>query len=165
MRISSASADELLVGTLRNTTNVDLYDCALFHGRWVYLLHTIKAGQQAVVTDDLNRNIRTVQSYLTRLGDWTAESDAQRTDLVRIVNRMLFYDAAGGLEYTPLKNRYQAFVDMSDLLAAGQAILVGRADQAALEVTDGNANLSASPDRPQTFYRFVFSLDATPGGG
>ncbi|MDH3717799.1 MAG: hypothetical protein OES79_06720 [Planctomycetota bacterium] len=159
LRLSSASADELLVGTVRNATAVDLHGCALFYRRWVYLLDTVPAGQKAVVTDDLNMNIRTVQSYLTRLGDWTAESDAQRADLSRIVNRMMFYDAAGGLEYTPLQNQYQSFVDMSDLLAAGKAVFVGRVDQAALEVTDQHANLSALPDRQQTFFRFVFSLD------
>jgi hypothetical protein len=165
LRLSSSSAEQLLVGTVRNATTVDLHDCALFYKRWVYLLDTVQAGQKGVVTDDLNRNIRTVQSYLTRLGDWTAESDAQRADLSRIVNRMMFYDAAGGLEYTPLKNQYQSFVDMSDLLAAGRAVFVGRADHAALEVSDKHANLSALPDRQQTFYRFVFSIDATPQDG
>ncbi|NIP84669.1 MAG: hypothetical protein GTO03_03575 [Planctomycetales bacterium] len=165
LRVSSGAGDDLLVGTVRNVTDVDLYDCALFYKRWVYLLDTVEAGQQAVVTDDLNMNIRTVQSYLTRLGDWTTESDAQRSDLSRIVQRMMFYDAAGGLQYTPLKNQYQSFVDMSGLLAAGKAVFVGRAAQAALVVTQPKTNLSNLPDRPQTFYRFVFSIDATPRGG
>jgi hypothetical protein len=152
----------MAVGTITNHLEVTLHDCALFFEGWVYPLGTIRPGESAVLKDDINADIHSVETYLTRLGDWSSETPEQRTDLVRILARMMFYETAGGLDYTPLKNRHQAFVDLSHLLDAGKAILVARADQTTFQTKVNGAVLTAQQQR--TIYRFVFSVGPQTGG-
>ena len=52
--------------------------------------------------------------------------DQSSTDLPYILRTMMFYEAGGGRRYTGLSNSYQKFVDLSDRLDLGRAILVAQ---------------------------------------
>ena len=53
--------------------------------------------------------------------------DSGSRDMASVLHTMLFYDAAGGRKRTSMANDYQGFTDLSGLLKAGRAILVGHA--------------------------------------
>jgi hypothetical protein len=81
-----------------------------------------------------------------------------------ILRTMMFYEIAGGRGYTRLANDYQSFVDMSNLLKTGRAVLVADA------IRDADANqqgamllrkdipLASDKDRHTVIYRFVFPV-------
>ena len=74
---------------------------------------------------------------------------------------MTFYEAAGGLRYTGLANRYQGFVDLSDLLKTNRAVLVAEAPAGTPQPRFHGANVAlrrpagCRPARP-AHARFTF---------
>jgi hypothetical protein len=97
--------------------------------------------------------------------------DKTNTDIASILKMMMFYDAIEGGEYTRLANGYQSFVDMSDLLKAGRAILIAEAADASQDTQHGaelihhdgasTKKFAGSLDKHNTFFRFV--LPVKPG--
>jgi hypothetical protein len=80
---------------------------------------------------------------------------------------MMFHESAGGSSYTRLMHRYQGYVDLSEQLRTGRAMLIGRARQAATNLLSGGESLSENHDQQATFYRVllpvtVTKLDAKP---
>ena len=79
--------------------------------------------------------------------------------------KMMFYQAAGGRRYTRLWNSYQEFVDLSDLLKTGRAILVAKTPLPAAEGHEGaellgdGKPLAGRQDQHETIYRFVFPVE------
>ena len=81
----------------------------------------------------------------------------------------MFFDACDGRNYTGLLHRYQNFVDLSNLLKADRAILVGSAPSEAAAATkygslllrDGEP-LAATGQRQLTVYRFVYPISKEP---
>ena len=78
---------------------------------------------------------------------------------------MMFYEAAGGRGYTGLTNDYQRFVDFSELLKTGRAILVARGPDAGGDARGGaelrrdGCPLGQGPqDRHAVMYRFVLPV-------
>jgi hypothetical protein len=77
---------------------------------------------------------------------------------------MMFYNAIDGQSYTKMDNGYQTFVDLSDLLKTGRAILVADGPNKSGETSHGAALLrDAKPltgpaDKHITLYRFVFPV-------
>ena len=55
--------------------------------------------------------------------------DQSSIDVPYILRAMMFFDQAGGPQYTGLSNDYQRFVDLTALLKANRAILVAQAPQ------------------------------------
>jgi hypothetical protein len=79
---------------------------------------------------------------------------------------MMFFEEADGRQYTGLSNRYQGFVDFSNLLKTNLAVLVGRAEGGAPEASGCGAELLCngrpvpeSQVRHTTIYRFVFPVE------
>ncbi len=70
-------------------------------------------------------------------------------NLSRIVEVMMFYDAAGGANYTGLVNRQGQFADSSDLLQFDQAILVGRGAPAADLQINGHPASTTEVESPR----------------
>ena len=154
--IHESSRDQRLSGTITNQLTIPLSDATLFHGSWVYPLGTIEPGR--TVTVGKEDAMRTVRNHLTRFGEWESESDAQRSDVSRVLNRMVFYEAAGGRDATPLKNRYMSDVDMTELLTDGRAILIAESDKAAFQVFQAEESISYPQALRASMYRFVLPI-------
>jgi hypothetical protein len=130
----SEGATEEVVGSLTNELPVPLEDCLLAHGRWVYRLGTLAPGESRTIEALTER--RELATHLTqRRLDRDAGSrayvqqatpyDTFSTDPLTILQTMMFFEAAGGQQYTTLTHRFQGFVDLSGRLRRGRAILVG----------------------------------------
>jgi hypothetical protein len=161
-------------GSLTSALDFPLSDCLLCYGRWVYSLGTLKPGQ--TITLDPFAERRDLRTFLTgrklKIGqgkdsrELSTPYERFSTDPTYILRAMMFFEAAGGREYTGLWNRYQGFVDLSDLLKSGRAILVATAPSDPSADVCPNARLlrdgqpvSSPGDRPVTVYRFVFPVD------
>jgi hypothetical protein len=73
---------------------------------------------------------------------------------------MMFYKAAGGRRYTGLLNRYLHTIDLSDQLALGRAILIGKGPPASTLKANGQEISTAGSDNV-TWYRIVIPVRST----
>ena len=151
---------EVVVGTLLNRMDAPLADCFLLYDRWAYPLGTIKPGEQ--VTIDADSPARTVETFLTQRriepgGGSPRGYDQAGVDVKRIVQMLMFHDAAGGQKFTQLLNRYEHSMDLSGHLQAGRAILLATGPAAAPIEIDGQLVPEANRSHT-TFYRFVLPV-------
>lgn len=114
-------------GAVVNGTGVDLSDCILLYGGWAYPLGSL--GRSQSVALEGARSPITVVSYLTErklIGDKERATpyDPAGDDLRRILQMILFHEAAGGRRYTGLTSRYLHRLDWSNLLGRGEAVLL-----------------------------------------
>ncbi len=156
-----AIGDGQLSGVVHNPLPVELSDCKLCYQRWAYDLHRLAANQ--MVTLDSSR-ARTMDWMLTKTKvrdskEVSTPWNRQSFEIPRIMEMMMFYKAAGGRGYTNLLNRHEPFVDLSDHLRTGRAILVGRTEAAATELIQDNQPLSQQPGERWTFVRLVIPVE------
>ena len=81
----------------------------------------------------------------------------------RIAEMMMFYEIAGGRNYTGLSHRYQGKTDMSGLLTSQRAILIGelKGQVSQLEATTTNPSAGTPEyDQVTTFVRIVLPVNA-----
>lgn len=164
-----------LEGTIINTTGVPLRDCLLIHDRWAYQLGDAPAD--AVLSLDERVSRRDVGRLLTEtqivetgdkqkhIGEQSKSYDQTNTDPVAIVTAMMFYRLADGRYRTGLSNSYQGFVDMSRLVAADRAVLVGVVDSDAMQgsklaVTATDGETIQTDGGRTTICRFVFPVNS-----
>jgi hypothetical protein len=164
-----AEGDRILSGSITNTLPFSLRDCVLMHGSSAYQLGTLSPGVRFRLGPTVKRvELRT---FLTRGGSDGASLSQQATtyedestNVGYILQKMMFYQAAGGRRYTRLWNSYQEFVDLSNLLKTGRAILVTNTPMPAAEghqgaeLLGGGKPLAGRQDRHETIYRFVFPV-------
>jgi hypothetical protein len=142
LQAALASENQLIEGSLRNTLGVDLVGCVLVHGHWAYDLGDLPAGQVARLGPTAKRS--ELRTYLTgrrlvfddtksRYEEEVTPYDLAGTDVRRILQTMMFFEAAGGSRYTGLVDNAQSFIDASDLLKTGRAMLVGFAAPASVD--------------------------------
>jgi hypothetical protein len=133
------SSVDQLEGEIVNPLSVDLRDTMLFYHRWYYPLRSrMPPGDRLVLSADvLPRDIsrrlhrqQEVDGKLTTLR-W---NPAERNELDRLLELMMFYRVASGPSYTSLTHRYQPIVDHSNVLDSNYALLVGRLDSPAIEL-------------------------------
>ena len=135
-------------GHIMNVSPCDFEQCFIVYGRWVIELNDLKAGAAVEVSTATKRlNLQTVFTGGRSLfaedrlhthgaaGRYNTES----TSVPYILRSMMFYQAAGGLDEFPLHNAYQHSIDLSNLLPARRAMLVG------LVREPENAGVSNSP--------------------
>ena len=133
-----ADVENQLRGTVTNPLKVELRDCMVCFHRWVYPLPSLGPGKSAEI--DRYSKVRTIDGLLTRSAvdqdfkDRSEPWDRLNPDIQRIMEVMMFHEAAGGTDYTSLLHRFQREVDMSDHLRQGPALLVGRSESPACEV-------------------------------
>jgi hypothetical protein len=156
----AATAGGKLRGTLVNQLGVPLQDCVLFYGGWAYPLENLATGQ--TVEFD-RRDPASALSVLTLRSTWSPTSEVASYDragfeATRILQVMMFYDLAGGSNYTGLLNRYQSFVDLSHQLNFGRAILVGRGPSGATLQINGQPLEQSQMNRHDTMYRFLLPV-------
>ncbi len=152
----------LLSGTLSNPLSIDLSDCRVLYQNWIYpLTGGLRAGQSVSFDGVKPKNL---EWHLTRrrvidTQDVKTTWDPSGTDVPRMIEMMMFYEAAEGDTYTKLTHRYQSTIDLSDHLRGGRAILVGRGSNPASELSRGSASLTNNYDRHWAFYRLIFPVD------
>lgn len=163
--------DQSLSGSITNTLDFPLDNCILAFDRWVYELGTVSPGQTVTIDQNLKRpELKTLLTGKKAIfgekfsQEITPYDESATADTAYILRLMMFYNAVDGKSYTKLDNGYQSFVDMSDLLKTGQAILVGTASSTSADkshgvalINDGN-NMSDSMDKHSMMYRFVLPL-------
>jgi len=132
------SVDQL-EGVVVNPLSVDLRDAALYYHRWYYALKSrMPPGDRValsthIIPRDVSRRLNRQQEKDGKLT--TARWDpADRGQLDRLLELMMFHKAATGRNYTSLTHRYQPIVDHSNLLETNYAILVGRLDSPPTEL-------------------------------
>jgi hypothetical protein len=174
--------DHLLAGTLTLPAVWPLTDCVLVYDRWAYPLATRVGGDTIDIDKELDpQTVETYFRHLTRFDEKSSRGsyDRSSTDLVRILETMMFHDAIGGELFTRLSSESQAYVDLSDQVRLGRAVLVGRSaepatallrrdekptdkDAAAGSKTDGShpagSELVDPAGQRVTFYRFVLPV-------
>jgi hypothetical protein len=144
-----ATADGGLHGTLTNRLGVPLEPAVLLFGRWGYVLGKIEPGASIELAKLERRDMDAVlkqrevfrneksQVYLQA----STPYDPASIDLATIVQTMMFYELAGGRQYTGMADNQQTFVDFSHLVHLGRAVLVARSpsdDTAGAKWTDEN---------------------------
>ena len=160
--------DNMVSGSIKNNTGVDLINCRLFYNRWSYKLPDIR--------DSTDHNIDPKLEPRSLRGVLTATSYApSATDTAPILDMIMFHKTAGGESFTRLSNHYQSRLDMTNLLALDRAILITQiATPSATEKADANSSTSCESsslllnDQPlpktqisqQTFYRFVLPVQS-----
>ena len=170
--------DQVPTGTIASSLAFPLSDCRLCYGGWVYGLGTMKPGETIIIRPSAER--RDLKTFLTgrkliiKEGrELNTPYERSSTEPAYVLHAMMFFEAAGGRQYTGLWNRYQEFVDLSGLLKLGRAIFIARApsdasaagSHGARLLRDGQA-ISGSEGRNLTVYRFVLPVqhgEAGPG--
>jgi hypothetical protein len=169
------SEDQNLEGQITNTLKVPLEDCWLAYDRWVYRIGKFEPGEtldvksrwrdREVLTSALTENKLDYDAQKKQSVLVSTPYDQESFDVRRILRQMMFHKASGGDAYARLTNRYQSFVDMSDHLTLGRAILVGYTDQPSAQLQrsfDGGQTwtpVKGPEDRRWTCYRFVVPVE------
>lgn len=148
----------LLSGTVVNNSNAPLEQCVLLTKRWAYPLGTLAPKERLAIHDGLGP--RAAQSYLARRREADEAYDHLGTDSARILQVMSFYRTVGGQDYTRLKHRYDATIDISRQLSDDQAILIGLRPTAAAEVRDGDRPLATASPGGLTMYRVIVPVQS-----
>lgn len=169
--LRSVGSDEL-EGQITHHLNVKLTDCLLAYGNSAYRLGTLDPGSELQLNPRERRRLRDElierRGYVspnpgnvvvTRRG---TQWDISRTDLVPVVEQMMFFSATGAEETTNLENQYQSFLDLSDHLRMGQAAFIGRADGAAAPLELNGGPVENDGNRQATIYRFLLPVARKP---
>ena len=154
-----------LVGSIAINGSTPLDDCVLFYEHSAYKLGRLEPAKPFTLDD--RREPASIESYLNRRilqGDKIVATpyDPFDTDPRRILDMMMFYEAAGGRNYTHLLNRYQSELDLSEQLDLGRAILVGRTSVPAATLLRDGQPLAQPDDEHVTFVRYVISVKEKP---
>lgn len=158
----TATSNGLLSGRLTYPLDVKLSDSMVLYENRAYLLSGTISPGESISFDHLK--YRDLEWRLTRrkviqTRDVGTPWDQTSQDVSRIMEIMMFHEAAGGESYTGLSQRYQPFVDLSDHLRTGRAILVGRSETPASQLVRDGESLADSYDRHWTYYRVVFPVE------
>ncbi|MEO8494966.1 MAG: hypothetical protein ABI614_07840 [Planctomycetota bacterium] len=157
----------LLRGNVMNPLPVELTDCILLYDNWAYKLErkgsVLQPGDATPIhlEKPLNFSWRLTRRRVVEIKDITTPWEQRDLDVPRVLEMMLFHGVAGGDKYTQLHHRYQSYVDLSQHLTNGRAILFGRAERPASEIELDGQSAGEHYDRRWTFYRVVFPVDAT----
>jgi hypothetical protein len=162
--VELTEGDRVLLGSITNTFPFPLRDCILAHGSSVYELGDLLPGQPKRLGPTVKRT--ELKTFLTRVAFNESPSPYEQSnrDPAYVLRAMMFYQAAGGRRYTRLWNNYQDFVDLSDLLKTGRAILVAQKPVLAAEGHEGaellrdGTPLTGRRDQHDTIYRFILPV-------
>ncbi len=167
--------EQALTGTITNNLGFPLSHCVLAYDRWAYELESLAPGQSVELgTMSQRSELRTrwtgrrlVREPNDRGGSFQQEFtvyDQSSSDPLYVLQMMMFFELSGGRRYTGLTNDYQRFVDFSDLLKTGRAVLAAQVPEAGPAAVggaelrrDGQA-AAAARDRHPVLLRFVLPV-------
>jgi len=158
--------DKLLAGTIKNGSPLQLTDAVLVYDRWAYKLGTLEPAGFVNLEGSVDpQTVDTYFKHMTMIGgrDATAPYDPENSAVERVMEVMLFHEAAGGVRYTRLSNGYEGYLDASRQLRAGRAVLMGRAAEPATQLMRDGKPLSGPRDQHWTFYRFMLPVESADG--
>ena len=157
----TSDADGLLRGEFSNPLPVALSDCMLFYGVWAHRVDgTLEPGDTVPVSPQpRNLEWHLVRRRVVETTDIGSPWDRGSFDVPRILEIMMFYQSAGGQAYTGLCHRYQAYLDLSDHLRTGRAVLLGRGRAPATRLAINGRPLDDDRQQRWTFYRVIFPVD------
>ena len=144
------SVDQL-AGQIVNPLDSELRDVSLFYHRWFYPLKSrmpsgdvIQLSSQIIPKDLLRRLSRQTEvEGKTTSARW---NPADRNSLDRLMELMMFHNAATGRNYTSLTNNYQGVIDHSNLLETDYAILLGRIESSLNQIKVTTENPTDEPE-------------------
>jgi len=152
----------VLTGDFRQPLAVELTDSLLIHGEKLFRLGKLQPGQTVHLEDfaALNLEARLTQRTVVMSKDVSTPWDRASTDVPRILLMMMFHDAARGSSYTGLTNRYQPYIDLTDQVHMGRAILCGRAASSFchLSAADGHSLVDQDAIQSWTWCRVVLPV-------
>ena len=154
-------SDRQLRGRVMNPLDEDLTECYLYYAPFAYQIGRIPAGKGMEITSTtIKRNLRyrLTRKTLSEANQIMAPWDKYDLNIPRIIEMMMFHEAAGGEIYTGMSNRFQSFIDLSNQIAAGRAVLVGRVSR---ETTLIECNANSSSSEQWIFYRFVLPVQSS----
>ncbi|MCC7083904.1 MAG: hypothetical protein IT427_02730 [Pirellulales bacterium] len=161
----SQAAGGGLHGSIANHSNTSLTECVLMFGNSVWSIGKIEAGE----TRNLDRldpqSAQQVDSYLTQRELYSTSShtppyDRSSFDVARILEIMMLHEAAGGTNYSGLLHRQQRYVDLSNQLEFGRAILIGRVTTGAAVAINGEDVAAEEMNLHYTVRRYVMPVKA-----
>lgn len=142
--------DGMPSGEIVNPFSVPIKNAVLLYGRWAFNMGDLKPGTNKIVTGDsygsstdrkshktLRKELRhvigtTENPFSDRTGSATQNGlvryNAQSADIPYILQTMMFYRLAGGLDTIGLDNSYHQYLDAGDLILDGRALLIGTID-------------------------------------
>lgn len=156
-----------LEGSVSNPLNVPLTNVRIFFDSYVYLYKNsrLTPGNSIDIVADTSE--RTINSMLTRRTK--SEGDDGRSQnrpwdpadisIPRIADMLMFYQAAGGKNYTGLTHNYQDRVDFSNLIQRHRAVLVGKIDGLGTEFAIDGESVSEQYDQVYTVVRIVLPVE------
>ncbi len=150
----------LLNGFITNPLNVELSNCSVYFDNWAYRLDRRLAPGDRVDMDyesPLDLRWQLTRRRLVESRDIATPWDrSDFSDVGRILEMMMFHNAAGGRAYTRLGDEYQPFVDLSHHLKLGRAVLIGRVKKRGVELLRDGQSVDDELDVNWTYYRVVF---------
>jgi hypothetical protein len=155
----------LLQGEIANPLPVELHDCLLVYGEWMYRLRTLSPGQELRVDNlqTLNLEARLQQRTVANAKDVISPWEPDAADVPRIVQMLMFHDSARGSAYTNLAHRYQGYLDLTSRIRNDRAILVGRLTDPITNVTlQGTPIDSRGEGNSWSFVRIVLPVASGP---
>jgi hypothetical protein len=157
----------LLAGDFLQPLPISLTDCTLAHGEKLYRLGTVAHAQRVQLAElaPLNLEARLTQRRVEQSKDVSTPWEKDSVDIPRIMQMLMFHDAARGRSYTELTHRYQPQIDLSEHVRLGQAVLVGRAEHPIARLVGGDSStpLAAADDtNTWTWYRIILPVNSRP---
>jgi hypothetical protein len=154
--------DGLPRGDVINPLPVQLSDCVVYFDNWAFRLDAtggvLAPGQKTRIEVEraLNLHWRLTGRRVIDAKDVGTPWDQQTLEVPRILEMMMFHSVAGGNSYTQLVNRYHSYVDLSQQLLTGRAILLGRSQEPAAKLLLNDEQPGA--EQHWTFYRIMFPV-------
>jgi hypothetical protein len=156
----------LLAGEFQQPLDITLSECLLAHGEKLYRLGSLAPGQRVAIAEQspLNLEARLTQRRVEQTKDVSTPWEQDSVDIPRIMQMLMFHEAARGSNYTGLTHRYQPQIDLSEHIRLGQAVLVGRAEQpaAALRTPSDPSLVDVQQQTHWTWFRVIFPVNPQP---
>jgi hypothetical protein len=152
--------DGVPAGTIRNTLPMELSQCMLISGTWVYLLGDLKPGASARLQPGEQRDLKHVLRHpeTWKTSPHISQGSAESQQAIQALEDMLFFKAAGDGASRHTTNAHESYIDLSDMLDHNRAILVAYAQEPAVKLESDGETLGSADDTRWTVYRFVYPL-------
>lgn len=149
-------------GEIRNPFDFELEECLLAYDEWLYRLRDIPPGGRVRIEDfsPLNLEARLTQRTVVDAKDLTTPWDQSSVEVPRIMQMIMFHETVRGRGYTGLTHEYLGYLDLSEHIRSGRAILVGRASTPISRLEqDGQPVAADDVTQRWTWVRFVLPVN------
>ncbi len=164
--LSEIAGVDQLAGGFRNPFGEEIRDGVLFYHNWYYRLNSrIPVGTSVRISSetipkDIARKLNERKSF-DQKSISTKWDPASRDSLDRLMELMMFHEAATGQNYTSLKHRYQGFLDQSNLLDSDKAILIGKLSKPVSQlqiIASGDKQVDVKQELDQVWCRVIIPV-------